>query len=186
LGKIPKKEVSPLDILGIVFIMLPLGFLVIRLAGRKSLAEMTISQAVVMIAVGSLLVEPIKEESGGHVGVTTIALILFVVILYVLELMALESKLFERFWIGSPKILINHGKINYETMRKIRISETQLQMLLREKGIAHISDCRTITIEPNGKIGVDLYPDEQALHHKKSPNLFQEIKNARRGNTNKK
>jgi uncharacterized membrane protein YcaP (DUF421 family) len=162
-----------MDILRVVLIMLPLGFLVIRLAGRKSLSKMTISQAVIMIAVGSLLVEPIKEESGGKVNVTVIALIIFIVILYVLEWFALKNKTFERWWIGSPKILIKDGQIDYKTLRQIRISETMLQSVLRENGVRRVSDCRTVTIEPNGAIGVDQYENKQKNG---SPNLFKEVK----------
>ncbi len=35
------------------------GSLILRLAGRKSLSQMTIAQTVVMLAVGTVLIEPL-------------------------------------------------------------------------------------------------------------------------------
>jgi uncharacterized membrane protein YcaP (DUF421 family) len=159
----------------VIIIMLPIGFLVMRLAGRKSLSEMTISQAVMMIAVGSLLIEPIKDRAGGKVFITVLALFLFIIILYALEWLALKNKTFEKWWIGCPKVLISEGQIDYVTLKKVRISETMLQSLLRENGVQHVSDCRTVTIEPNGAVGVDKYSKEDISET--SPNLFKEVKN---------
>ncbi|CQR73709.1 hypothetical protein SOV_31980 [Sporomusa ovata DSM 2662] len=40
-----------------------IGGLLLRVAGRKSLAQMTVAETVVMISIGSLLVQPLAEES---------------------------------------------------------------------------------------------------------------------------
>ncbi|PAK40199.1 hypothetical protein CHH47_29345, partial [Priestia megaterium] len=39
------------------------GILLLRIAGRKSIAQMTLAQTVVMISLGTIIVQPIVEKS---------------------------------------------------------------------------------------------------------------------------
>lgn len=39
-----------------------IGTLILRLGGRKSISQMTISQTIVMIGLGSLLVQPVANK----------------------------------------------------------------------------------------------------------------------------
>lgn len=38
------------------------GKLVLRMGGRKTISQMTITQTIVMVGIGSLLIQPIAEE----------------------------------------------------------------------------------------------------------------------------
>lgn len=39
------------------------GVLLLRVAGRKSISQMTLAQTVVMISIGSIIIQPIIETS---------------------------------------------------------------------------------------------------------------------------
>ena len=44
-------------------ILILTGILLLRIAGRKSIAQMTLAQTVVMISLGTIIVQPIVEKS---------------------------------------------------------------------------------------------------------------------------
>jgi uncharacterized membrane protein YcaP (DUF421 family) len=45
------------------FILILAGILLLRIAGRKSISQMTLAQTVVMISIGTIIVQPIVEKS---------------------------------------------------------------------------------------------------------------------------
>jgi uncharacterized membrane protein YcaP (DUF421 family) len=140
--------------------MILVGIIALRLAGRKSLSQMTISQAVIMIAIGSILVEPVKEEG---VVVTVLTIFLFVLVLYFLEVLSLEFPFFERLIIGKSKIVIEKGKINYKNIKKLRMTEDQLDMILRQNKVGEISHVQIATLEANGQFGYELIEEARPL-----------------------
>lgn len=140
--------------------MILVGIIALRLAGRKSLSQMTISQAVIMIAIGSILVEPVKEEG---VVVTVLTIFLFVLVLYFLEVLSLEFQFFERLIIGKSKIVIEDGEINKKNMKKLRMTEDQLDMILRQNKIGEIAHVKIATLEANGQFGYELIEEAKPM-----------------------
>ncbi|MEJ9263618.1 DUF421 domain-containing protein, partial [Bacillus thuringiensis] len=44
-------------------ILILAGIILLRIAGRKSISQMTLAQTVVMISIGTIIVQPIVEKS---------------------------------------------------------------------------------------------------------------------------
>lgn len=142
------------------FILILAGILLLRIAGRKSIAQMTLAQTVVMISIGTIIVQPIVEKS---VMKAIVAATIFVISLLILEYLQLKSNAFEKFITGKSKIVINNGTLNVENLKKLRLTVDQLEMRLRNQGISHIEDVKTATIEPNGLLGYELQEDAKPL-----------------------
>ncbi|WP_186328357.1 YetF domain-containing protein [Paenibacillus sp. 32O-W] len=53
-------------------------------------------------------------------------------------------------------MIIENGQIVQKNLRSIRMTVDQLEIRLRQNGIANISDVKTATIEPNGQVGYEL------------------------------
>jgi uncharacterized membrane protein YcaP (DUF421 family) len=134
--------------------MIVAGFLAVRFAGRKTLSRMTISQAVIMIAVGSVLVEPVKSIIGESEFQTMVAIVVFISTLLILEFFTIRSKTIEQILIGKPVTVISNSVVDYKALRRLRMTESQLYMLLREKGVFEIGEVRTASIEANGEIAI--------------------------------
>lgn len=141
-------------------IMILVGFLALRFVGRKSLSKMTLSQAVIMIAIGSILVEPVKKK---ELDVTILTIFLFVIVLIILEFIALKFPIIERFLVGRPLTVIANGKIEYQNLKKLRLSEEQLYMLLRQNGIDEVTDVKVGTLEANGNFSYEVIGDAKSL-----------------------
>ncbi|MBU8756975.1 MULTISPECIES: DUF421 domain-containing protein [Priestia] len=136
------------------------GILLLRIAGRKSIAQMTLAQTVVMISLGTIIVQPIVEKSmvkaiGGAA--------IFVLAILVLEYLQLKSNAFEKFLTGKSKTVIENGQLETKQLQKLRLTVDQLEMRLRNQGVSNIQDVKTATIEPNGQLGYELQEDAKPL-----------------------
>ncbi|MCM3541104.1 DUF421 domain-containing protein [Priestia endophytica] len=141
-------------------ILILAGIFLLRIAGRKSISQMTLAQTVVMISLGTIIVQPIVEKSMvkaiGGAAVFTIAIVL-------LEYIQVKSNAFEKFLTGKSKTVIQNGQLDTKMLKKLRLTVDQLEIRLRNQGITNIQDIKTATIEPNGQLGYELQGDAKPL-----------------------
>lgn len=141
-------------------IMLVVGTLFLRVAGRKSISQMTVAQTVIMISVGSIIIQPIIESSIWN---TTLAVAVFILGLILMEWIQLKFNIAEKFLTGKSVTVIENGKVNVSTLKTLRFTVDQLEMRLRQQGIANIEDVETATLEPNGQLGYMLKREARPL-----------------------
>ncbi|UJL46216.1 DUF421 domain-containing protein [Virgibacillus sp. NKC19-16] len=139
------------------------GTLLLRLAGRKSISQMTLAQTAIMIGIGSLLIQPVAGE---NIWVTLGVGAILVLTLIVMEFLQIKGDFFEGLITGKAKVLIENGTLNEKNLRKLRLTTDQLEMNLRQKNITRISDVQWATLEPNGQIGYVLKPEAQTATKK--------------------
>lgn len=136
------------------------GILLLRIAGRKSISQMTLAQTVVMISLGTIIVQPIVEKSMWK---AIAGAAIFVAAIVILEYLQLKFNFFEKFITGKSKVIIQNGQLNIKTLKKLRLTVDQLEMRLRNKGITKLEDVKYATIEPNGQLGYELQDDAKPL-----------------------
>jgi len=148
------------------------GTLLLRIAGRKSISQMTLAQTVIMIGIGSLLIQPLAGKSiWTTLGVGTV----LVITLFLMELAQVKSDWIEKLITGKSKIIIENGQINEKNLRKLRFTVDQLEMNLRQNNITRISDVEYATLEPNGQVGYTLKQEAQPVTMKEFQLLQQDI-----------
>jgi uncharacterized membrane protein YcaP (DUF421 family) len=128
------------------------GMVLLRISGRKSISQMTIAQTIIMISIGSIIIQPIVERS---VWKTVVAAAIFIVFLIITEFVQVHFNFLEKLITGKSLVVIQDGKIVKENLKKLRFTVDQLEMRLRQQGIARISDLKTGTLEPNGQLGFE-------------------------------
>lgn len=136
------------------------GTFLLRIAGRKSISQMTLAQTVIMIGIGSLLVQPI---TGRNVWATLAVGLSLVASLFLLELAQVKFDFVEKLITGRSKVLISNGTLNDKTLLKLRMTVDQLEMQLRQKSVAKMTDVEYATLEPNGQLGYVLKKDKQPV-----------------------
>ncbi|YCA46340.1 DUF421 domain-containing protein (plasmid) [Bacillus sp. JZ8] len=141
-------------------ILILAGIFLLRIAGRKSISQMTLPQTVVMISLGTIIVQPIVEKSmvkaiGGAA--------VFILAILLLEYIQVKSNAFEKFLTGKSKIVIRNGQLDTKMLKKLRLTVDQLEIRLRNQGITNIQDVKTATIEPNGQLGYELQDEAKPL-----------------------
>ncbi|WP_461180822.1 DUF421 domain-containing protein [Virgibacillus kimchii] len=136
------------------------GTFLLRLAGRKSISQMTLAQTVIMIGIGSLLIQPL---AGRNIWVTLAVGFMLILTLIVIEYVQIRFNIFETLITGSAKVIIENGKLNEKNLRKMRLTVDQLETNLRQQNVSKISDVQWCTLEPNGQIGYTLKPQAQPV-----------------------
>ncbi|VEF48939.1 sporulation protein YdfR [Bacillus freudenreichii] len=152
-------------------VILIAGLFLLKLGGRKSIAQMTMPQLIVMLSLGTLLVQPIAQKG---VGRTLVVVGVFIVTLLLLEYIQVKSNGAEKIFTGKSKIVIQNGKLDVAELRKLRMTVDQLEMRLRTSGISNMDDIKTATIEPNGELGYELKDDAKPLTKKEFKKLMDE------------
>ena len=139
------------------------GTLLLRFAGRKSISQMTLAQTVIMVGIGSLLIQPVAGKS---IWITFGVGGVLIVTLIVMEYGQIKSDGIESLITGKSKIIIEDGTLNEKNLMKMRLTVDQLEMKLRQGNVAKISDVKWATLEPNGQLGYTLKDDMQTATKK--------------------
>lgn len=148
------------------------GTLLLRIAGRKTISQMTLAETVIMIAIGSLLIQPV---AGNNIWTTFLVGSVLVVTLLMMEFIQIKSDALEKMITGKAKVVIENGKLNEANLRKLRLSVDQLEMKLRQYSISKISDVKWATLEPNGQLGFELRDDAKPVTKKDFEDFKQTI-----------
>ena len=127
------------------------GSLVLRLAGRKSISQLTVSQTVIMISIGNLMIQPVSER---NIFVTFLIALLLVLVLIFMEYIQMKSDKFESFITGKGILVIENGVVLTDNLKRMRLTFDQLEVRLRQENVKHLADVQLATIEPSGQIGL--------------------------------
>lgn len=85
------------------------GIFLLRMSGRKSIAQMTLPQTILMISIGTIIVQPIVEKSLlKAIGAAAV----FALTIVVIEYLQQKFNGFEKFVTGKSKIVIEEGGLN--------------------------------------------------------------------------
>lgn len=150
------------------------GTVLLRIAGRKTISQMTLAETVIMIGIGSLLIQPV---AGKDIWTTILVGGVLVGTLLVMEFIQIKSDTFEKMITGKAKVVIDNGTLNEKNLRKLRLSVDQLEMKLRQNSVSKISDVKWATLEPNGQLGFELKQDAQPVTKKDFEDFKQTIAN---------
>lgn len=154
------------------------GMILLRIAGRKSISQMSVATTVIMISIGTTIVQPIaNHELGKAIGSAAV----FIATLLAVEQLQLKFNLFERLMSGSSKVVVEDGKVIRPNLKRMRYTIDQLEMHLRQAGIKSVSDLETATVEPNGQLGYVLKPEARPVTMKELEQLLQNYGFARNG-----
>lgn len=135
-----------------IFLVLA-GILLLRLSGRKSIAQMNVATTVIMISIGELIAQGIIEKSIWR-AIASVAL--FLAVLVVLEYLEIRSERIQNLITGEAVVVIREGQLDMQALRKLRITIKQLEMRLRQLGITSMTDIKQGVIEANGELGYEL------------------------------
>ncbi len=148
------------------------GTFILRIGGRKSISQMTISQTIVMIGLGSLLIQPV---SGKGLLVTFLAAGILTILMIITEYLEIKIDFLETMFSGKAVIVIENGKPNIKNLKKLRMSIDRLETRLRQSGISSIEDVQYATIEVSGQLGYELKNNRRPINQEDFIKLMSEI-----------
>lgn len=126
---------------------------VIRLLGKKELAQLTPFDFVYILVLGGLVEETIYDD------LVTIwdllyAVALWATLIYIIEMIARKFDWVRPIVKGKPSIIINDGEIDVKQLKKNRLEFEQLRTMLRQQGVFSIEEVKYAILEPSGQLSV--------------------------------
>ncbi len=135
---------------GAVYLVILVG---LRLAGKREIGQMTVFDLVVLLlianAVQNAMVGPDTSLLGG-----ILAAVVLLVVNGLVARLRLKWPRFRQWVEGTPTLLVLHGKLISEHLRKEGLDEETLLTALREHGIADLSGAEMAVLEIDGSISV--------------------------------
>ena len=136
---------------GITFLLL-----IIRLLGRKELAEMTPFDIVYLLIFGGILEESVYDDKVS-IWKLVFTLVLFGLIVFIIEKIAEKSDKARIALMGTPDYIIKDGKLNTKKMDRNMLEMEQLRIMLRQQGIFSLREVKDLIIEPGGSVSVNTF-----------------------------
>ena len=125
----------------------------LRLAGKREIGQMTVFDLVLLLlianAVQNAMVGPDTSLIGG-----VIAAGMLLGLNALVARLRLRSTRLRHLIEGSPTLLILHGEVIPEHLRREGIDEDTLEAAVREHGVANLSDVEMAVLEIDGSISV--------------------------------
>ena len=124
-----------------------------RIMGKRQVGDMQPSDLVVSLLISEIAAMPIDNIDRPIIN-GIIAVFLLVFLETALACISLKSGKLRRAVNGAPVIIINRGKVNRASLKRLRITTDELLETLRSQGFFDISTVQYAIIEPNGQLSV--------------------------------
>jgi len=126
---------------------------VVRLMGKRQIGEMEPSELVVAMLIADLAAVPMQDTGiplfSGLVPILTV-----LGIELILSTLTFRYVGFRKLFCGKPVILMENGKILYNSLKKTRVSVNELMEHLRENGVLDPTTVHYAVLETDGNISV--------------------------------
>lgn len=151
-----------LDILMKLSIGLAALLIVIRLLGKKELAQLTPYDFIYTIVLGGILEESLFDEK---VKIThfLFAIALWAVLIFIIEKAAKQWNPIRVLLKGEPVQLISDGKLDMKKFNKHNLEMEQLRSALRKQGVFSLREIRDLFLEPGGDVTINKYVDYEPI-----------------------
>lgn len=141
-------------------------FVFVRIAGKRTLANLNAFDFVVTVALGSTLSFTILAEVTLAEG--TVALVMIIIMQYVLAWIAKSSKGMQKIINSTPTLLFYNGTFVEHGLTREVITEEEVYAQVRRLGLESMDSVRAVVMELNGEITVIeksafLAPDNSSL-----------------------
>jgi uncharacterized membrane protein YcaP (DUF421 family) len=125
----------------------------VRLLGKRGMAQLSPFEMVIIVALGSAVGDPMF-----YADVPLIHGMLVVTVVVALERLIVRltehNQWLERVVESAPVLLVADGDIMYQALEDEDLSEAELFMALRENGVENLGEVRLAFLEPSGKVTV--------------------------------
>lgn len=122
----------------------------VRIAGKRSLAQLSAFDFVVTVALGSTLATILLSSDVSFVeGAVAIAELLLLQI--AVSLLAAASPRVHPLVTAEPSLLVWQGTVDESALRRHRVARTDIEQAVRQSGYGDMNDVGALFLEANGR-----------------------------------
>lgn len=140
-----------LDVVVRSIISLAVLFLITELMGKKQISQLNLFDYIIGISIGSIAASLSVDDSINYID-GALSIVVYGVFATLVSIVTAKSIVLRRFFIGTPLVLMNDGKIMYDNLKKGKIDINDFLQTARENGYYDISELNCSILEPSGRI----------------------------------
>jgi uncharacterized membrane protein YcaP (DUF421 family) len=126
-------------------------YLLVRIMGKRELAQMTPFELIVLVVFGDLVQQGVMHNDFSLTGaILAMATLGFWAL--VLSWLTYSSRKLEAVLDGEPRVIVRDGEIVQENLRRDRLTRAEVLSEMRLAGIPHLSEVAWAILEPRGKM----------------------------------
>lgn len=137
--------------------------IVVRILGRKSLAQITPYDFVYTLVLGGILEESLYDDQVAiwHV---LLGIGLWGILIFSLEFVATKSEHLSKLFKGEPSVIVYNGQLVTPALRRNKLEMEQLRGLLRVEGCYSLKNAQHMILETGGQVSLTTYDqDDQTM-----------------------
>ena len=127
-------------------------FLIAKVIGHKQIAQLDFFDYTTGITIGSIAAEMATEIEQPWKPLT--AMILFGGVSILLSIISNKFPRSRKYLNGTPTILLDHGKLYRENLKKARLDLSEFMVMCRQQRYFDLSNIQTAVYEYNGKLSI--------------------------------
>lgn len=145
--------VEVLDVIFRALLSLIVLFLVTKLLGKKQVSQLSLFDYVIGISIGNFAAEMTTDLELSYVN-GIVAVLVFGLVAFLVSHLTMKSIVLRRFFIGTPTVLIQNGKILVNNLRKCKLDINDLLEQCRVDGYFDIFQIEYALMEANGRLSI--------------------------------
>lgn len=146
-------QTPALDIVIRTFVVYAAILIGLRITGKRELGQLTIFDLALVLlisnAVQNAMLGPDNSLLGGLIAAATLLVADQVVVR-----LGLRSARLRKVLQGSPTLLVLHGQVLHDHLRREGLDEETLEAAVREHGVEDLSDVEMAVLELDGSISI--------------------------------
>ncbi|MCD6641014.1 MAG: DUF421 domain-containing protein [Nocardioides sp.] len=139
-----------------IFVLL---WLVVRVGGKREVAQLSAFDMILLITVGDLVSQGVVQEDYSLTA-AVIAVATFSVAGMILTQLSFTFPKFRPWLAGSPRVVVRDGEPDLETLTGERMTLSDLHEAAREQGIRRLRDIELCVLETDGSFSFFTSGDE--------------------------
>lgn len=143
-------------------VMFFLTLAAVRIMGKRSIAQLAPFDLVVIIIIGSAAALPLEEQEI-HPIHGIVPVIVLSMLQYLLAVINMHFRTVEKVTQGMSTPIVVNGQVQKENLKKEKVSDADLHVLLRQAGADKVGDIALAVLEPTGQVSIIKKREAQPL-----------------------
>ena len=127
-------------------------FLIAKVIGHKQISQLEFFDYITGITIGSIAAEMATELEKPWKPL--LAMVIYGGITFLLSILSNKLPRARKYLDGTPTILMDHGKLYRENLKKARLDLSEFMVLCRQQGYFDLTSIETAVFEYNGKLSI--------------------------------
>ncbi|MGZ3695637.1 MAG: DUF421 domain-containing protein [Bdellovibrionota bacterium] len=132
--------------------------LLLRIAGKRQMGQMGATEFVAILLISNAVQNSMNGGDNSLAGGVVLAAVL-IALSASISYLTYRSKFISMVFEGTPTLMVHNGKIIKENLHRERMTEDELNSLMRKQGVHSWHEIQTGILEPDGTLSVTKISD---------------------------